>query len=220
MKRLVLNHRGCFNNVNVIENTIKAFKNKLKDGFELDVQLTKDNVLVCYHDKTLERLHGNNNIIRNQYYNNLQQYSIDRLEDVFIEFDDSVFIDIEMKNYDYGNGYVKTACSEVGRLINKYKKNNILVTSFDTNIIKESKTHPYKSTRIFDKDVKTNEISTFLRNYPDSEYIVVNKTSVYNKIIPKCETNIFTYTLFNKTDEHVDEYVYNTDINIIIENDF
>ncbi len=52
-------HRGLYNNNNkTIENTIPAFKKALlrKLPIELDIRLTKDNVIVVFHDDTLERL--------------------------------------------------------------------------------------------------------------------------------------------------------------------
>ena len=54
-------HRGLFDNANgVPENSIPAFKNAVEHGFaiETDVQMTKDGVLVVFHDDTLKRMTG------------------------------------------------------------------------------------------------------------------------------------------------------------------
>lgn len=50
-------HRGLHNK-NIPENTIGAFKNAVKNGFhiELDVRLTKDDKIVVFHDENLKRL--------------------------------------------------------------------------------------------------------------------------------------------------------------------
>ena len=54
----IIAHRGIFDNVLVVENTLPSFQAAidLKIPFELDVQLTKDNRLVVFHDDTLKRL--------------------------------------------------------------------------------------------------------------------------------------------------------------------
>lgn len=55
----VFAHRGA--SAYRLENTIEAFEEALKkgsDGIELDVQCTKDGVLVIYHDLSLYRLTG------------------------------------------------------------------------------------------------------------------------------------------------------------------
>ena len=53
-------HRGIFRNPKTPENSHKAFANAVKAGFaiELDVQLTKDNQCVVFHDWNLKRMCG------------------------------------------------------------------------------------------------------------------------------------------------------------------
>ena len=54
-------HRGLFdNNSEAPENSLAAFKKAVDAGYgiELDVQLSKDNKLVVFHDATLERMCG------------------------------------------------------------------------------------------------------------------------------------------------------------------
>lgn len=54
-------HRGLFdNNSNAPENSLAAFKKAVDAGYgiELDVQLSKDNKLVVFHDATLKRMCG------------------------------------------------------------------------------------------------------------------------------------------------------------------
>ncbi len=57
-------HRGLFNNVDIPENSIPAFEKASANGFgiEMDVQMSKDGVLMVFHDDTLDRMtgkHGN-----------------------------------------------------------------------------------------------------------------------------------------------------------------
>ena len=54
-------HRGLFdNNSEAPENSLAAFKKAVDAGYgiELDVQLSKDNQLVVFHDATLKRMCG------------------------------------------------------------------------------------------------------------------------------------------------------------------
>lgn len=54
-------HRGLFDNETIApENSLAAFRKAVKAGYgiEMDVQLSKDNVPVIFHDETLERMCG------------------------------------------------------------------------------------------------------------------------------------------------------------------
>ena len=54
-------HRGLFDNTNGIpENSIPAFEKAAENGFgiETDVQMSKDGVLVVFHDDKLKRMTG------------------------------------------------------------------------------------------------------------------------------------------------------------------
>lgn len=53
-------HRGLFNNKDVPENSLTAFKKAVENdyGIELDVQLTTDDQLVVFHDQSLKRMTG------------------------------------------------------------------------------------------------------------------------------------------------------------------
>lgn len=70
-------HRGIFDNVQVFENTIKAFKASTynKIGIEFDIRLTKDKKLVVYHDDNLKRLLKVNKKIENITYDELKTFS-------------------------------------------------------------------------------------------------------------------------------------------------
>ena len=59
IKQNFIAHRGVYNNVEIVENSMEAFKEAIKRKYiiELDVHLLKDNkTIVVYHDDNLERL--------------------------------------------------------------------------------------------------------------------------------------------------------------------
>ena len=71
---VIIAHRGVHNNIDIPENSLLAFKEAIKNNLaiELDVQLTKDNVLVVFHDNNLERMTKVNKNICNLTYNELK----------------------------------------------------------------------------------------------------------------------------------------------------
>ena len=78
LKETIIAHRGIHDNKKVYENTLEAFKKALKKQYiiELDVHLTKDNIIVVFHDYNLKRLTGINRIIENSTYKELNQQEL------------------------------------------------------------------------------------------------------------------------------------------------
>lgn len=72
-------HRGLFDNeTDAPENSMKAFKKAVDAGFgiEMDVQLTKDDVAVVFHDGKLERMCGVKGKVMDYTFEELQQFSL------------------------------------------------------------------------------------------------------------------------------------------------
>ena len=62
-------HRGLIKR-NLVENTIKSFKNSIKRGYgiETDLHITKDKQIVCFHDFNLKhKFKRLNNNIKHRY---------------------------------------------------------------------------------------------------------------------------------------------------------
>ena len=56
MRPVVIAHRGA--SLDYAEHTYEAYLAAIEagaDGFECDIRLTADNVLICWHDATLDR---------------------------------------------------------------------------------------------------------------------------------------------------------------------
>lgn len=60
LTEIYIAHRGLFDNKTLPENSIPAFEKAVENGFgiETDVQMSKDGVLVVFHDDTLDRMTG------------------------------------------------------------------------------------------------------------------------------------------------------------------
>ena len=76
--RNIVAHRGIHNNKEIPENSLAAFKQALKLNYpiELDVQLTKDNTLVVFHDYNLKRLTNKDLILQQATYDDLKKLSL------------------------------------------------------------------------------------------------------------------------------------------------
>ena len=71
-------HRGFHGEAGIPENSMAAFRRarELGYGIELDVQLTKDDVLVVHHDYDLKRTCGTGKYIRDLTYEQLCRYRL------------------------------------------------------------------------------------------------------------------------------------------------
>ncbi len=75
----VIAHRGYSGKYP--ENTMLAFKKAEKAGcdeIELDVQLSKDDVLVIIHDETIDRVSDGSGFVRDYTFKELQKYNINK----------------------------------------------------------------------------------------------------------------------------------------------
>ncbi len=72
-------HRGLHDNsTDAPENSMRAFKKAVDEGYgiELDIQLSKDNVPVVFHDFTLQRICGVNGRVSDYTFEELQEFSL------------------------------------------------------------------------------------------------------------------------------------------------
>lgn len=124
---LILGHRGC---AYYPENTLKSFEEALNfaDGVELDVQKTRDGVLVVSHDENLMRLTGIDINIRNSNFSEIknikiQNENIATLEEALeLVRDKNKFVDVEVKNpLDFVDVY---------KVIQKFNLKDCIISSF------------------------------------------------------------------------------------------
>ena len=158
---MVIAHRGA--SFAAPENTIYAFSAAIEagaDGIELDVQQTKDGVLVVVHDINLKRVAGINREVSSFTYDEISQLdvgswfdekykdaSIMKLEDVIELAGGKVFLNIELKR----GALNKNIEQKTADLIRKYGiENDCCVTSFSYDSLKRIKR--------YDPDIKTGLI--------------------------------------------------------------
>lgn len=217
MKNKIIAHRGIFNNIDIPENSMKAFEKALKLNYpiELDVQLTKDNVLVVLHDLSLKRMTGNSLILQELTYDEIKDFTlihtkekIPKLKDVLKLIDDQVFLDIEIKKTER----IEDTCNILVKELKKY--HNYDIKSFDSKIVRYlKKNYSYLtvgylleySNKFLDK-LKTN----FIIKYCKPDFIAMPKKLLtikkFKKLSKKYPTMIWTIT--NKKEITDKEYTY------------
>lgn len=136
------------------ENTLYAFEAAMNSGadfIELDVQLTKDNELVVFHDETIERTTNGKGYLSDYTYDELLQLSagswfsntgefddayIPKLSEVLELVGDSKMFNIEIKDH----GDIKLTAEKTVELIEEYGiESSCCVTSFSYAALKKVK---------------------------------------------------------------------------------
>lgn len=116
--RIFYAHRGIHNNNNRInpENSLLSFEMaiEMNFGIELDVQVTKDNIPLVFHDKSLFRICGLKGEIKDLTYNDLKKLKlfntnqhIPTLKEVLELVDGKVPLIVEIKNETANLGELK-----------------------------------------------------------------------------------------------------------------
>lgn len=218
-------HRGIFDNKKIIENTISAFQEsiKLNYSFELDVQLTKDNKLVVFHDDSLNRLLSNKNLnkrnIQDLTYLEISKYKlldssdgIPLFSDVLKLNCDKVFIDIEIKL----TKRIKDTVDILIKELSCYK--NYSIKSFDPRIVRYIKKN-YPSIKAgllidykYDKFIYNLFLhSKFILNYSLCDFVSISKkllkSKKFLKKINKYPVSIWTITSSDEID-YSSDYTY------------
>ncbi len=227
LKNMKIAHRGLYNNVDIPENSIKAFKKALLKNLpiELDVHLLKDNTLVVFHDNNLKRMTGIDKEIKDLTYDELSKITllktdehIPTLLEVLKLVDGKVLLNIEVK---YDENYQKT-CEELVRILDNYK-GEFLIQSFSFKIILWFKLHRKNYIRgllVSNKDKYMTLATNFLvYNLLKPNYYALNKKTLNNDKIKKLRAKnipILFWTVKGK--DEIDKYSHDGD-GIIYEED-
>ena len=125
-------HRGKFDNKNIYENTMEAYKAALDDNcpIELDVRLTSDYQVICLHDNNLKRLFNRERLVSDISYKRINKlrddYKVPLLKDVLDLIDGKVELMIEIKNLN--SKLNKILVSKVYELLKDYKGKYVMVS--------------------------------------------------------------------------------------------
>ncbi len=214
MNTTFIAHRGLWNDI-YPENSLGAFENAIKKNIaiELDIQLTKDNKLIVFHDSSLYRLTGVNKKIKDislqeakKLFLNNTAYQIPTLEEVLDLVQGKVLLDIEIKHYNKSFKTVKMAKKMLKNYNGKY-----IIKSFNPLLSWRYKTSMKNISCGVLAGGYPSKMSKFLVNYlkymkylwfykPD--FICFNINDIDDKILKKIEKYNIPLYLYVIRDEN------------------
>lgn len=204
-------HRGLFNNVDVPENSLLAFKRAIDKNIpiELDVRLTKDNILVVFHDANLKRLTGVDKPIKDLTYEEIQKLKlldtteeIPTFKEVLKLINGKVLIDIEIKVDDI----VENICQILMGILKNYK-GNYIVKSFNPKVVRWfMKNYPNVTRGLLIADNYKNKFCNYLFTskwimlYCKPNFLAVSKKILNTKRIQNFRKKlpVLAWTIENK----------------------
>ncbi len=164
MSTYIVAHRGA--RTQAPENSRSAFDKALAcdvDGLELDVQLTKDNIPVLFHDRTIKKITGRLKHIADYSYNELSKndwgawydpafqgeplLTLKKTLDLYCRRT-QLFIEIKSRKRDQKSGrsikLTELVLKELESPIIQKRLNNIFILSFDPDVLKYAYTRAPK----------------------------------------------------------------------------
>lgn len=131
---LKIGHRGAKGYIT--ENTLDSFQKALElgvDGIELDVHLSKDNILMAIHDETIDRTTSGKGFVKDFTASQLKEYGIPTLEEVIDLIDKKCFVNIEIKDSN-ATKYVLELLQNY--IVEKHWNPHLFqISSFDWNVL-------------------------------------------------------------------------------------
>lgn len=204
-------HRGMFDNIKIPENSIASFKKALKYNYsiELDVQLTKDNILVVFHDNNLKRMTGLDKLITDTNYEELKKLkllntkeSIPTLDEVLNLINNKVLLDIEVKD--------TKKIKEITNIL-KYKLknyNNYVLKSFNPRIVRNLKKNINTEVGYLIDSKHKFLYSNLIIKYSKADFLSISKRLLKTKRFQKLKNKyqLLIWTIKDK-DEIKDENI-------------
>ena len=192
-------HRGLAKK-NFKANTLSAFKYsfKKKYGIETDLQVTKDNQLICFHDFNLRRKFNLNKNIKDINYYSLKKISKKRkatvplLKDLLKISKNTYPLLLEIKPL-----LTKLSLLSLIRLMKKTKKYGIF--SFkEKNLINLYKFNKKLPLGLLFPSTSNSRIIKSKSKKPYVKFLGLEKSFLYNRKIDLIKKPIYYYTIKNK----------------------
>lgn len=209
---MLIAHRGVHNNVDIPENSLLAFKEAIKNNLtiELDIQLTKDNILVVFHDDNLKRMTGVNKNLYDSTYDEIKNLkllntnqTIPTFKDVLNLVDGKVLLDIEIKN----TKRINFICKKLIKDLEGYNY-PFIIKSFNPKIVRWFKKYKkeYVTGLLIQDNIYCNIIGKFVIKYCMPHFLAISKKFINKNGINKylSEYPILVWTITNK--EEITKY--------------
>ena len=210
-------HRGLHSKT-VGENSIVAFKNAIKENYniELDIRITRDNQLVVLHDRSVKGLIGQDLNIEDIKYNELKNYSIPLLEDVFKLIDNKkTFVLLEIKE----SSLNKELRMELLNLLKIYHERiNFAIISFDPRIVRWFKQKGCPAGQSFQNFLPVVLFDIYFKGvnfYSNPDFLIVEKSLLKKRTVKSTRKNkkIISWTIKigiddKKYEQYADGYIF------------
>ncbi len=227
-------HRGFHDNKgDAPENSMLSFTRAVEKGYgmELDIQLTKDNKVVVFHDFTLDRVCKVNGKVADFTYDEIKNYklleseqTIPTLEDVLKEVNGQTPLIVEFKVQDPEK--VEVLCNEANKLLSNYNGlycmesfNPVAVIWYKENnneVVRGQLSCNYGA---YGKGkIKFKALEYLLLNFKAKPDFVAYDKAGYNNLSRKLCRNLFkntaaVWTLYTQTDydnakTHFDLFIF------------
>ena len=210
---LLFAHRGVHNNIDIPENSIKSIKQALKNNYniELDIQLTKDNILVVFHDENLKRMTNIDKNLNELTYSEIKKIrllktneTIPTLKEVLNIVNGKVILDIEIKD----TKKIDIVCKKLVDELTSYK-GIFIIKSFNPKIVNWFKKHKSEYIRgLLIKDSLYNKfIGKIIINYCKPNFLAISKKYIkkYGINSHLKEYPILIWTILKK--EEIKKYI-------------
>ena len=214
---MLVAHRGIHNNLDIPENSILAFKKCLDKGIalELDIQLTKDNKLVVFHDDNLSRMTHVDAKLEDLSLNEIKNFNlletnekIPTLQEVLNLVDGKVLIDIEVKD----TKMIKDITSILIDTLSCYK-GEVIIKSFNPKIIRhlrkinKSYTYGLLMMKKYPKRIQTLIMkSNLILLYCRPNFLAISKGLAKTKRFIKLRKKYPIYIWTFKSLDEIEEY--------------
>ena len=210
-------HRGLFDNINIVENTLASFNNAIDNNYaiELDVVMSKDHEAVVFHDYDLKRLANKNLQIKDLTSQELRDIllldtdsSIPTLDEVLYAVNGKTPLMIEIKSGNHP--FIEERLTE----ILKSYDGSVCVKSFDINTVKWFKINaPFIKYGLIGSnlDININELKDLNIDFLSYDIDFINDaivTEAKNKQIPIVTWTINTIEKFEEAHVKADNIIF------------
>lgn len=206
----IIAHRGSSNRApeNTISSILLAAEDKA-DYAEMDVQQTKDGVVVLMHDKNLKRVARVDKNVSEMEYRNIEELNVENihsekfkgekiptLDQVMKASKGKIKLDIEIKNYEDDTELVKKVVQSVE---NNNFVDDCLICSFDYSaLVKVKKLNPKIRTGYITDLNKKDKLNLEYADYYSIYYPKVNNTIIEK--LHKNNKKVHVWTVNNVND--------------------
>lgn len=214
LKDLIIAHRGIHDNVIVPENSMLAFILSVNKNvaIELDVQCTKDNEVVVFHDLSLKRMTSVNKLVKNTTLDSIKtyklidtNYTIPTLKEVLDLVNGRVLIDIEIKN-------IKRKQLKYLEKILKDYEGDYIISSFIPSTVNYFKKRKYITGLLLGVSFFNKRATTF---FCKPDFLAISKNFIKLKKVQKKRRSctLFVWTIskdeINEYSQYSDSFICN-----------